>query len=182
MRVFFVRHAEKEKISEDPSITAKGIKQANLLAKRLKTWEFDEFYCSDMKRVKQTAFIVSRKINMIPKFEKSLSEFRHRFIEGGKKLWNKEEKKHYEELTSFLNKIAKEPESEKSILIISHGVVNRLILAHFLNLDMVKTVPFNQSETGISCIEWSDEDKNWEDKKWRVQLWNDNQHIPVRLR
>ena len=74
MEITFIRHAEKEETGEDPFLTKKGVKQAEHLAKRLTKDKFDEFYCSDMNRAKQTAKIISKKIGMIYKIEKSLND------------------------------------------------------------------------------------------------------------
>ena len=65
MEIIFIRHAEKEETGEDPYLTKKGIKQAKHLSKRLKKDKFNEFYCSDMNRAKQTAEIVSKEIREI---------------------------------------------------------------------------------------------------------------------
>ena len=73
MEIIFIRHAEKEETGEDPYLTKKGIKQAKHLAKKLKKEKFKEFYCSDMNRAKQTAKIISKKIRIAPKIEKSLN-------------------------------------------------------------------------------------------------------------
>ena len=75
MKITFVRHAEKETIGEDPYLTNKGIKQAKYLSKKLKKEKFDELYCSDMNRAKQTAKIISKKINLKTKLEQSFNDF-----------------------------------------------------------------------------------------------------------
>lgn len=177
MEIIFIRHTEKEETGEDPSLTEKGIKQAKHLANRLKKEKFNEFYCSDMNRAKQTAEVVSKIIKIKPKVEKSLNEFTSEMLKDNKNKWNKEEKKHYHELISFLKKIAKEPEENKFMLIIAHGITNRIILSYFLKLNLKKIIPFRQAEGGVNSIYWADKFKNW-----RLKIWNDNNHIPEKLR
>lgn len=177
MKVIFIRHAEQENLDEDSYLTDKGIKQAKLLAKRLKRENFDEFYCSNLKRSKQTADIVSKKIDIKPKIEKSLNEFESETIKRDKSKWDKEERSHYEELISFLRKIAKNLGEDKSILIIAHGITNRIVLSYFLNLNLKTLIRFTQKETGINSVYWKKEFKNW-----RLNFWNDDNHIPLRLR
>ncbi len=177
MEITFIRHAEKEELGEDPFLTKKGIKQAKYLARKLKKEQFDEFYSSDLNRSKQTADIVSRKIKLNPKIEKSLNEFKSEMIKKDEKEWTREEKKHYSQMISFLKKMTKNPDEDKSILIIAHGITNRIILSYFFGLEIKKLVPFIQSESGLNSIYWVKKFKNW-----RLKTWNDNHHIPRRLR
>ena len=177
MEITFIRHAEKKETGEDPFLTKKGVKQAEHLAKRLTKDKFDEFYCSDMNRAKQTAKIISKKIGMIYKIEKSLNEFESQTIKEGKSKWSKEEKEHYNKLNSFLKKLIKNPEDNKSILIVAHGITNRMLLSYFLKLNLRTILPFRQSEGGINSVSWAERFKNW-----RLQIWNDNNHIPKELR
>jgi len=177
MNITFIRHTEKEETGEDPYLTKRGIKQAEHLAERLAKDNFNEFYCSDMNRAKQTAEIISKKIKINPKIEKSLNEFESEVIKESKNKWNKEEKSHYNKLKSFLRKLTKNLEANKSALIIAHGITNRMILSHFLGLNLKKIFPFRQSEGGINSIYWAEKFKNW-----RLKIWNDNNHIPEELR
>ena len=98
-------------------------------------------------------------------------------LKDNKNKWNKEEKTHYHKLISFLKNITKKPEDKKSILIIAHGITNRIILSYFLKLNLKKIIPFRQSEGGVNSIYWADKFKNW-----RLKIWNDNNHIPEKLR
>lgn len=177
MEIIFIRHAEKDKTGEDPYLTKRGVKQSKYLAKKLKKDKFNEFYCSDMNRAKQTAKIISKKIRIAPKIEKSLNEFESEMITKNKNKWNKEEKKHYNKLISFLKKITKNPDEDKLVLIISHGLTNRIILSYFMNLNLKRTIQFRQGEGGVNSIYWIEKFKNW-----RLKIWNDNNHIPKRLR
>lgn len=177
MEITFIRHAEKEETGEDPYLTKKGTIQAKHLAVRLNKEHFDEFYCSDMNRAKQTTSIISKKIEKKPKIEKSLNEFESETIKKDKGKWNKEEKSHYKKLMSFLQKIAKNPSEEKSILIVAHGITNRIILSHFLDISLKNLIQFRQSEGGINSVYWTEKFHNW-----RLKIWNDNNHIPIKLR
>ena len=177
MKIKFIRHAEKEEIGEDPYLTKRGIEQAEHLAKRLSKEKFDEFYCSNLKRAKQTAGIISKKIKMKPKIENSLNEFRTKTMRESKNKWGKEEKGHYNKLKFFLKSISKNPKRDKSILIVAHGFTNRIILCHFLKLTLKPTLPFVQSESGINSVYWVGRFKNW-----RLQTWNDDNHVPKELK
>jgi len=177
MEIIFIRHAEKEKTGEDSYLTKKGIKQAKYLSNKLRKEKFDEFYCSNMNRAKQTANIIFKKIKIRPKIEKSFNEFKSETLIKNKNKWSRGERNHYNELISFLKKIAKKPEDKKSILIIAHGITNRIILSYFLRLNRNKLITFRQSEGAINSIYWAEKFKNW-----RLKIWNDNNHIPIKLR
>jgi broad specificity phosphatase PhoE len=177
MEIIFIRHAEKEETGENPHLTKKGIKQAKHLSKKLSRKKFKEFYCSDMNRAKQTAEIVSKSIKKKPKIEESLNEFKSEILTKDKNKWDKREKEHYSDLISFLKKITRNTSEKKSILIIAHGVTNRLILSYFLNLNIKRIIQFRQSEGCVNSIYWFDKFKNW-----RLKIWNDNNHIPKKLK
>ena len=177
MEITFIRHAEKEELGEDPYLTKKGVKQAKHLAKRLKKEKFDELYCSNLNRTKQTADIISRIIGIKPQREESLKEFKAETIKKEKDGWDREEKNHYSSLINFLKKIAEDPDENKSILIIAHGITNKIILSHFLNLNLGNIIHFTQRETGVNSIYWMDKFKNW-----RLRIWNDDHHIPLKLK
>jgi len=176
MEIIFIRHPEKNETENNPYLTEKGVKQATYLANRLKNTKFNEFYCSDMNRTKQTAKIVSEQIKIKPKIEKSLNEFTSSVLLKNKSKLTKNEKKHFNDLTIFLEKISKKMKSEKAILIIAHGITNRIILSHFLDINLKNLIRFRQSECGMNSIYWVEKFKNW-----RLKSWNDNNHIPLKI-
>jgi len=177
MEIIFIRHTEKDSIGEDPTITKRGIKQAEYLSKRLKKEDIRAFYCSDMIRAKQTANIVSKNIGIKPQIEKALNEFTSEFLIKSKDKWNKEEKGHYIRLISFLKRLTNSPNENKVVLIIAHGVTNRIILSYLLELGLKNLIRFRQSEAGLNSVYWAEKFKNW-----RLKIWNDNNHIPIKLR
>ncbi len=177
MKIILVRHGEKESEGENPSLTKKGVKQATSLAKKLKKIKFDKFYCSDLNRAKQTAEIVSKKIKLKPKIEISLNEFESSDIKKDLSKWDKEERERYKSLILFLNKIAKKPNEERNILIVCHGITNRIILSYLLKIPMKRTIVFFQHETCIDKLDWSEKFENW-----RLKKMNDYSHLPEELK
>lgn len=174
MRIVFIRHAEKEEIGEDSNLTKKGMVQAKKLGKRIKKEKikFDYFYCSNLNRAKQTAEIISKEIKIKPKIEQSLNEFKSDFIKSNKRKGSKEDKKHYIRLISFLKKITSHPNLDKRVLIVAHGMTNRIILAFFTGIDLKNSIKFTQKETAMNSIYWVEKYKNW-----RVSYWNDDRHV-----
>lgn len=53
MKLIFIRHAEPD--YEKDSLTPKGFREAELLAKRVASWDIKDIYCSPLGRAKATA-------------------------------------------------------------------------------------------------------------------------------
>ncbi len=54
MRIIFIRHGDPDYVND--SLTEKGVREAELLAKRVAKWEnITQFYCSPLGRAKKTA-------------------------------------------------------------------------------------------------------------------------------
>lgn len=160
---------------KDGFLTEQGIRQAEKLAKILNSStekKFDEFYTSNLNRAKQTGDIVSKTLNIKPVIEPSLNEFEAEFIKQGKSKMSGEDKKHYTQLVSFLEKITKDSNQEKKVLIICHGVTNRIILSYLLNLDFKNLIYMSQENTGINSAHWNEKHQNW-----RLDYWNNYSHL-----
>lgn len=173
MDIVFIRHAQKQKDVENPNITNLGIIQSRYLSKRLKHENFDELYCSDTNRSKQTAKIVSNIMGLKPRVESVLNEFKSGIFLGD---LDSEEKKRLNELKKFLVRISYNRDTNKRVLIIAHGVVNRLILSILLELDAKNIVRFRQLETAVNEVYWNKKFGNW-----RLKYWNDVNHLPKRV-
>lgn len=177
MKIYLVRHAEKVEEKDNTPITKKGEKQSKNLGKFLKKIKINEFYTSNLLRAKQTSEIVSKEIKLRPKIIEALNEFEVGHMRNGFKNFPKKDKTHFKKLNEFLDKITKNPNQEKNILIIAHGYTNRFIFSKFLKIDHKKTLPFMQHETGINKIVWNKRHGNW-----RLLRWNNIEHLPRGLR
>ena len=52
MRIIFIRHGDPDYVND--SLTEKGVREAELLAKRVAKWEnITQFYCSPLGRAKK---------------------------------------------------------------------------------------------------------------------------------
>jgi len=176
MDIVFIRHGEKEKGEGDLGLSKKGIIQAKNLAKRLGDEKFDEIYSSNLNRAKETTKFVSERIGLRPIVEESLNEFESNLLKIGKDKWDDESMAHYNNLRKFLSNFTNHADEDKRILIIAHGITNRLILAIMLELDLKNLIMFRLLETGISEIYWMPKFGNW-----RLKYWNDVSHQPKEL-
>lgn len=177
MEIIFIRHGEKCKNISDPPLTKKGEKQANYVATRLKKEKISRIYCSNLKRSFQTASIINKKLKLKLAIEHSLNEFDSSILKKDKNLWEKETKKRYLELKLFLDKISKKHDSNEKILIVAHGITNRLILSIYLELELTNLIRLQQTETGMNEIYWEKRLNNW-----RLKYWNDSNHLPESLK
>lgn len=176
MEIMFIRHAEKRENEENPGLTEKGIKQTKKLIKRLKKEKFNEFYCSDMLRAKQTAAYISKALKIKPRIEISLNEFDAKILKEKEEYWDKDLRKKYYDLKRFLDSFTKRANDKKKILIISHGNTNRLAMALLLDLNLKNLIRFRQLETAINEVYWMEKFGNW-----RLKSWNDISHQSKKL-
>ena len=60
MKLIFIRHGEPD--YEADSLTEKGWREAELLAKRAADWNVTDFYCSPLGRAQHTAECTLKKV------------------------------------------------------------------------------------------------------------------------
>lgn len=73
MKLVFIRHGDPD--YERDNLTVKGIREAELLAKRVATWDVRDFYCSPLGRAKATADFSMKEINRTYVVKDWLQEF-----------------------------------------------------------------------------------------------------------
>ena len=160
-----IRHGEK--VSDEGGLTKKGKAQVNSLAKRLDKLKITKIYSSDLRRCKETAEIIKKTLKLPIKYEKALREV--------PRIVKEQPKKHKGEIKiirNFWNKIDK---SRGNILLVSSGIVNRILISFSLNIDSSKA-HFMQHPTGLTRME--------KVKTNRYRIWhiNDTSHLPNKLR
>lgn len=171
MIVYFVRHAERlkegERTSESP-ITENGIKQATLVAERIKNVQIDVIYSSSYIRAKQTAEIISKVIN------KPIELWNH-LIEADS------EKETFEELNSRSGAILEHllnHHRNESVLCVSHAsmietIIAKMVFGDNLSADILNDIRkhFGTTNTGVSICEFNEKDG------WSLKTFNDFSHL-----
>lgn len=178
MKIILARHGESEhnaKTSEDKNspLTKKGKIQAEHLGRRLKKdkIKIDKIYTSHLIRSKQTAEIISKIIKV--KVHENFEEF-NEYPSGNlrskiKILLNSRIRK----LKKLLNEIARDKEKNETILIVAHGVTNRIIIGHLLEIPLGKQLlRLTQDNTGLNVMVWNQNFKNWQ-----LKSMNDINHL-----
>ena len=180
MKIIFVRHGESKHNAglteeKDVGLTGKGKIQAKHLGMRLKKQKISAIYTSNLLRAKETGEIISKIINVPVKghFEE-LNEYSGKHLRSRLRiLFNWRLKR----LKKFLKKISKERGKNKTILIVVHGVTNRIIIGTFLQIPLRQMLRFRQHNAGLNVISWNKKYNNWE-----IDSFNDIEHLPGSIR
>ena len=207
--VFFVRHGESEGNvgdvwqDENAVLTEHGRNQAGLLASRLVSTPLDIIISSDMRRALQTADIVADHIKREVLHSPLFNERRRPTEQLGNlksdevakeaeiliKTYFNEPEFRYSDEENFcdlkvrareLMKYLEERE-EEHILVVTHGIILRIILAYIaLGADLTAEEgkqffrTFHMNNTGITTIR---ENKGDNKSTWDLLTWNDYSHL-----
>jgi broad specificity phosphatase PhoE len=138
IRIYFVRHGQKQEIWGDPFLTDIGIKQAEITGDFFKDKKISKIYASPLNRTVQTASIIAKSLNLEVKTDKRLVERINWDQEGVSskdfmKEWAKtdEDRKYNprfgksaflsgKNMESFVDEISNNTK-DMNILIVSHG-------------------------------------------------------------
>ena len=178
MKIILVRHGESESnagINEkkDCQLTKNGERQAELLGKKLKKEKvkIDTIYTSSMIRSKKTGEIISKIINIpIKENFEGLSEYPSQHLKSKLKiLFNLRLRR----LKKFLKEITKNREKDKTIMIVAHGITNRIIIGYFLQIPLKRQLlRLQQKNTALNILDWNQDFKNWQ-----LNQMNDISHL-----
>jgi len=185
MRIIFVRHGESEhnvrqSAEENTPLTQKGRRQVSALAKRLRGYRISEIYTSSLVRAKETGRIISKVIGVPVRGSFSeLDEYPGTYFNlSWGRFFHKEIRKRLKALKGLLSNISRNKNQDKIILIVAHGVTNRMILGHFLGLNSGKELlRFHQENACLNILNWKEEFNNWS-----ANCLNDIEHLPKNLR
>jgi len=162
---------------KDSALTKKGKLQAKHLGEKLKKQKtkISTIYTSNLLRAKETGEIISKiiKVPIKSNFEE-LNEYPGANLRSRLKLlFNSRLKR----LKKLLNKISKDRLKDKTILIVAHGITNKIIIGHLVQIPLKKhLLRFKQHNTCINCLSWNKDFNNW-----NLDYMNDISHLPKKL-
>ena len=162
MKIYYVRHGQTDwnlarKMQgggTEKELNATGINQANETRKELENVKYDMVICSPMYRAKQTAEIINKDKNVQTIIDERIRERKLGKLEGHEitdeienKIWDYDlnyqipdgENLHDFEkrILDFLEDIKKKY-SDKTVLIVAHGGVAKIIKAHLYGMPKSK--------------------------------------------
>lgn len=165
MKLYVTRHGQSEWNYEnkvcgisDINLTEKGIEQAKELAAKLENYNIDIIISSPLRRARKTAEIISSTIGKDIIIDNRLFEQNFGVYEGGSRdsLNFKESKKQFtckpsggESLFQVVHRVynlieeIKEKYPDKTILLVGHGSVSRIINTYFDDISNEEFYRFN---------------------------------------
>jgi broad specificity phosphatase PhoE len=199
MILYIVRHGETSHNKKgifmghyDAKLSSQGVKQARLLAERLKVVSFDYIYSSDLARAKRTTEEIAKFQKCPIQFSKQLRERKMGIFEnqhrdkyydfmdknatkdrvrlplpgGGESFFCQQKR-----AINFVGKIYKKHKGE-TILISTHGGIKRALLMYFKGISLEKFHEYIKfGNTSLSIVKFH------KDNKYKVELENDIKHL-----
>ena len=214
--VYIVRHGEtagnKSKFFQTPEtpLSDKGRQQAAYIAERVSRLKIEAIIASTMDRANETARIISKKIGVsvestdllreriLPKEQRGqpmddpeqlriTQEVTKHFGEPGWRFSDEETFENLRDRTSAVLKML-EARPEKSILVVTHGVFQRFLLARLLLGDALTPETCEHvletsltTNTGLTVFKYGfEEHKGYYSASkngWQLFVWNDHAHL-----
>ncbi|MSS74389.1 histidine phosphatase family protein [Candidatus Pacearchaeota archaeon] len=171
MKIYLIRHGEKEKDEFSSNLTPLGNEQIRRLAETLKNKSIKKIYSSSNPRSIQTGEIISNKINVPVNIINSIQELPREVFFQRNNEWSEENKQLVKNISLFLKEIS--TKNEDSILAM-HAGINRATLSILLDIPLQKMVHFTQD---IACVNVLEFKEMYGEKRWCVELLNSTHHL-----
>jgi broad specificity phosphatase PhoE len=199
-KIYLVRHGETEwnkegrsqGCSNDIPLSSIGVKQAEAIGERLKDEAIDMFFSSSLARAYETASIIAKHHNKDVVTHKEFMEISFGVFEGLRFDEIKERYKEEYEIWRDTPHIHKVPgaeslnslkersltllmeiincNSDKNILVVSHGITIKILIASILGIDFANLHTIKQDNTALSIFEYNE-------GKFYAQVINDTCHV-----
>jgi len=171
MKLFIIRHGEKESDEFHSNLTPKGIEQASKVAEFLKKEKFDKLFSSSNPRSIQTGQIISKQSGVPLKIINSIKELPKNIFFQEESEWGEESKEIINNIRKFIDDLG--IQNEDVVLSLNAGL-NRAILSIILDIPLNKTVQLTQD---IACLNLLEYKEIYGKKRWCVRLLNDTCHL-----
>lgn len=196
MNLYLIRHARQDSLlcNIDVKLAPEGVRQAELLAERLKNYPIELFYSSNLLRAVETAEILNTR-KLEHRIRKELQEINFGKLTG---KTNQENHNNYREFFKQRNELTEDlafPEGEcgldvyhrampvleeitaqkiEAVAIVTHGGTIRSLLTGILGLSQAKKLLFGVTleNSSITQLTW---DKNY--KRYTLERFNDSAHL-----
>jgi probable phosphoglycerate mutase len=171
MKLYLVRHGEKEKDEFSSNLTTFGKEQIKKLAETLTDKNIKKIYSSSNPRSIQTGEIIGNKINLPVTIVKSIQELpREVFFQPEREL-SQQNQEMLRSIHLFLNEISKRDED---VVLAMHAGINRATISLLLDIPLQKMVHFTQD---LSCMNLLEFKEMYGEKRWCLDLLNSTHHL-----
>lgn len=200
LKIILIRHGEEDIIKENEveyqtdnsDLTKKGIEQVKKLALKLKDFNINRIYSSDIKRALKTAKIINKELKVEIKVDKRLRERNlgdfERYGDNWREEFNKLKEKELargipiqeirppngenlydfrDRIKSFMNDLS---QTDGNILVSTHKGVNTAIINFAQDWNTKEFKPIEQNHACINIL-------TFRNNKWNVLLINDISHL-----
>lgn len=207
-KIYFVRHGETQsnidRSFQDPEelLNERGLAQAEILAKRIKSLRIDKIIASTMPRAMQTADAIIKENNMTYETSDLFREIkpvssivgaphsdnpesllvkykRARELHAGDDSWHFEDE---ENPADFLKRIkdsllhlASLP--DEKILVVTHGMYLRCCVGYIINAGRCKPVDLLTFKDTLKMTNAGITVVDYKEKNWVLTTWNDYAHF-----
>ena len=181
--IYLVRHAEAEvnlnplTPSESDVLTENGLKQAQLVATRLKDFPIETIYTSKISRALRTAEVIGSAFNKAPIIIESLKE--RKVIYTNQKDYTHQETFDDLKIRLIETKTFLENLPTGHVVVVSHALFLRALVAYIavgelLTEELLQkiTETLLVSHAAISIISY-----NQQDHRWHIESLNDQAHL-----
>ena len=203
IKLYFIRHGRQNSglCNVNVPLDEAGIRQAELVAKRLELYGIDKLYCSHLIRARETAEIIGDNFSLVPIVEEDLREISFGDMEGLDDVQIKERfgefiverAKAKEDIPNpggesgedvfnrampVVERIVEEAklDNKKNIAIVSHGGLIRSVVAGVLEAPFAKKLCIGKDLENCSITEIDYDEKT---DNYIVERVNDYAHIEV---
>lgn len=203
MNIYLIRHGRQDSslCNVNVPLSNEGMEQARLLGERLRTYNIDAIYSSNLIRAKETAIIIQQvleekdKVELPYKIYEGLREINYGDLEG---IENEEVKIKYQDFFEERDKLEEdlafpggengrmvyerankalyeiEKEGFENVVIVTHGGTIRSLLTGVLGMDQSKKLLFGSSLENCSISHLIYDKKK---KRHCVERFNDYAHL-----
>jgi probable phosphoglycerate mutase len=171
MKIYLIRHGEKEHEGFDTKLTENGRLQIEKIAKSIQNKQIKQVYTSTNPRSLETAEIINKYLAIPLKKIENLKELPKEVFFLPQSQWSKEDKMIINQIRKFLISLEK---NNEDILLSMHAGINRAILSNILDIPLEKTIVFTQD---IACLNILEFKEIYGQKRWCINLLNSTHHL-----
>ena len=197
INIYLIRHGRQSSTlcNVDVELSEEGVEQAELLRDRLRGYQIDAIYSSDLIRAKQTAQVINEALQLPFVIREDLKEISFGLMEGNTDEYNDEhfaafKTEHkmlvedipypggengtsvYERAMPVIQEIIQS--GKKNIVVVTHGGTIRVLLAALFGKNQAKRFLFGLSleNTGITQLIYQPEND-----RFYLERFNDYAHL-----